>query len=296
MIAENLIIEKPCKLKDGILLIGFTGWMDGGDASSGSINFLVDFFNATQCAMIAPEGFYVYNFHGDMEISSISRPFSRVVDGLIEEYKFPENVFFCSESHNLAFFLGKEPDVEWDYFGDCIYDFCKEFGISRVYCCGSVAGLTPHTREPRIAFVASDKPFRDQLEQTGLRPSNYEGPSGIMTYLVSRGAYEQIQTANVIAEIPAYVQGYNPRSIETFIKLFARILAFKADLDELHKTSMEFEQKISELVEQQDELPAKVAELERDYDSEAFDREMGELKNWLGRQGLRFDQSEKEEE
>jgi hypothetical protein len=59
---------------------------------------------------------------------------------------------------------------------------------------------------------------------------------------------------------------------------------------------MEFEQKISELVEQQDELPEKVAELERDYDSEAFDREMGDLKNWLGRQGLRFDQSEKEEE
>jgi hypothetical protein len=70
----------------------------------------------------------------------------------------------------------------------------------------------------------------------------------------------------------------------------------KVDLDELHKASMEFEEKISDLVSQQDELPEKVAELERDYDAEAFDREMGDLKNWLGRQGLRIDKNEKEEE
>jgi predicted ATP-grasp superfamily ATP-dependent carboligase len=295
MTAENLIIDKPFSLKNGTLLVGFSGWMDGGEASTGSINYLIEFFNAPQCAMIAPEGFYVYNFHGDMEVSSISRPYTRIVNGLIEEYKFPENIFFCSEQHNLAFFLGREPDVEWDYFGDCMYDFCKEYGISTVYCCGSVAGLTPHTREPRIGFVASQQELRDQLEQTGLRPSNYEGPSGIMTYFVNRATFESIPTANLVAEIPAYVQGYNPRSIETFVKLLARLLEQKVDLDELHKASMEFEEKITELVNQQDELPEKVAELERDYDREAFDREMGELKHWMGRQGLRFDKNEKNE-
>ncbi|MBN1604748.1 MAG: PAC2 family protein [Chitinispirillaceae bacterium] len=296
MAVENLIIDKPFSLSNGTLVVGFSGWMDGGEASSGSINYLIEFFKATQCAMIAPEGFYVYNFHGDMEVSNISRPFTRIANGLIEEFKFPENAFFCSQQHNLAFFLGKEPDLEWDYFGDCIYDFCKEFGITTVYCCGSVAGLTPHTREPRIGFVASGQEFRDQLQQMGLRPSNYEGPAGIMTYLINRASFESIQTANVIAEIPAYVQGYNPRSIETVVKLFARILDLKVDLDEIHKASMEFEEKISELVSQQDELPEKVAELERDYDREAFDREMGEMKNWLGRQGLRFDKNEKDEQ
>jgi proteasome assembly chaperone (PAC2) family protein len=95
--------------------------------------------------------------------------------------------------------------------------------------------------------------------------------------------------SSLVAEIPAYVQGYNPRSIETMVKLLARLIDQKVDLDEIHTQSLEFEKKITELVDQQEELPEKVLELERDYDREAFDREMGDLKNWLGRQGLRID-------
>ena len=289
MAGESLIIETPCQLNNGTLLIGFSGWMDGGDASTGSINYLIDQMTPTQTAIIDPEGFYVFNFHGDMEVSNISRPYTRIVDGIVEEYKFPENVFFCDQNRNLAFFVGREPDIEWEYFGDCLFEFCKQSGITTIFACGSIAGLTPHTREPRIAFVASDKEMRDRLQNTGLRPSNYEGPSGITTYLVSRAHFESISMSSLVTEIPAYVQGYNPRSIETMVKLLARLIDQKVDLDEIHTQSLEFEKKITELVDQQDELPEKVQELERDYDREAFDREMGDLKNWLGRQGLRID-------
>ena len=289
MAGENLIVENLSQLHNGTLLLGFTGWMDGGDVSTGSINYLIGQFDPAQCAAIDPEGFYVFNFTGDIEISSMMRPYTRIVNGLVEEYKFPENVFYCDTKNNIAYFIGREPDVEWEYFGDCLFEFCTKMNIATIYSCGSVAGLTPHTREPRIVFVASEKEIRDRLETTGLRPSNYEGPSGIMTYLVNRAGLESVSMASLIAEIPAYVQGYNPRSIETMTKLLARLLDLKIDMDTLHEQSIEFEQKITELVNQQDELPEKVMELERDYDREAFDREMGDLKNWLGRQGLRVD-------
>src|SRR5262249_30052374 len=102
------------------LVLAFSGWMDGGDVSTGTVRRLVDFLGARPIADIDPDPFYLFNFPGPMEVAALFRPAIRIKDGLIESLEMPRNVFFCHEAANLVLFLGREPNLLWRTFGDCV--------------------------------------------------------------------------------------------------------------------------------------------------------------------------------
>ncbi len=289
MTPDRLKIYRKPKLNRPRLVLGLAGWMDGGDASTGAIKYLRDKLKAEAFAHIEPEGFYIYNFPAPMEISAFFRPHTQIKEGIILTYNPPASTFYCSEANDLVLFGGKEPNLGWQQYADCIFALCKELGISQIFFIGSVAGLTPHTREPRITCSLSDEKLKDLLTHPGIRFTNYEGPASIITYLTTRAPDEGVTMLNLIAEIPAYVQGYNPRAIETVIKTLGRLLDLQLNLDDLREMGDEFERRLSEIVQDQADLAKKISDLEADYDNEVFDTEMGDLKDWLHQKGIRLD-------
>ncbi len=289
MSAEQLTIYREPEFKQPRLVLGFSGWMDGGDVSTGTVKYLRDALKAEAFAHIEPEGFYIYNFPGSMEISALFRPHTRIKDGVILDYETPKNTFYCAEQANVILFVGKEPNLAWQQYASCIFSLCKKFGVKSVYFIGSVAGLAPHTREPRIMCSFSDERLGKLTSELGLKSSTYEGPAGIITYLTHRAPQEGISMVNLVAEIPAYVQGYNPRCIETMIRCLGRLLDLKLRVDDLREVGEAFEKKLSEVVAGQPELAEKISQLEQDYDNQVFDTEMGDLKDWLEEKGIRLD-------
>jgi hypothetical protein len=150
MACDKLNIYKRPNLTNPRLLLGFSGWMDGGEVSTGTVKCLIDKLGAQGFAEIEPTGFYIYNFPGPMEMTALFRPHTKIKDGVIESYEVPSNTFFCSEESDLILFLGKEPNLCWEEYAECIFSVCSEFGVSMIYFIGSVEGLVPHTREPRL--------------------------------------------------------------------------------------------------------------------------------------------------
>ena len=289
MTSEKLNIYKRPELNQPRMLLGLSGWMDGGSVSTGTIQCLIDRLGAEKFAEIEPEGFYIYSFPGSMEITSLFRPHTRIKDGLIKSYQRPTDAFYYSEEHNLILFLGKEPHLQWEEFGNCIYSLCAEFGVETIYFIGSVAGLVPHTRDPRIHCSVSHSKMKDTFEQYGVKFTDYEGPASIITYLTVNAAAHDLNMATLVAMIPAYVQGKNPKCIEAVTKRLLCILGLQIDIDDLRDISDEFEKRLSEIVQEQPELAGNIQKLEEDYDNEIFDSEMGDLKQWLQQQGIRLD-------
>lgn len=289
MKTEKLKIERRPALNKPRLVMGLSGWMDGGEVSTGTIKYIRKQLSAESFAHIEPEGFYLYSFPAPMELSAILRPHTKMKEGLIEQFELPTNTFYHSVQHDLVLFKGREPNLAWEEFADCIFGLCHELNISRIFFIGSVAGLTPHTREPRLTVSMSDENFRQILPQTGLQFSNYDGPAGITTYLTSRAPKEGVSMLSTVAEIPAYVQGYNPRCIESAVRFISRLLDLQVNLDYLREMGDEFEKKLTDIVNGQSELAKKVTELEADYDNQVFDTEMGDLKEWLQQKGIRLD-------
>ena len=71
------------------LVLAFSGWMDGGDVSTGTVKRLVHLLDAEPIAEIDPEPFYIYNFPGSMEIASLFRPHIEIEDGVITAQMAP---------------------------------------------------------------------------------------------------------------------------------------------------------------------------------------------------------------
>jgi len=289
MASEKLKIYKRPVLNKPRLLMGFSGWMDGGDVSTGTIQCLVEKLEAEKLAEIDPNGFYIYSFPGSMEITSLFRPHAKIKDGEIFAYDTPANTFYYSKQDNLILFSGKEPNLRWEEYSDCIFALCSEFGVKMIYFIGSVAGLVPHTREPRLFCSVSSPGLKETFRHYGVGFSNYEGPASIVTHLTARSARRNLNMVSLVAQVPVYVQGNNPKCITAVTRRLVGMLDVDVQLEDLQVISDEFERKLSEAVLEQPELANNISKLEEDYDNEIFNNEMGELKHWLEQQGIRVD-------
>src|SRR4051812_37786217 len=79
------------RLTDASMLLAFTGWMDGGEVSTGTVRNLLANLNADEIADVDPEPFYIYNFPGSMEVAALFRPEVKYTDGVITEFDMPQN-------------------------------------------------------------------------------------------------------------------------------------------------------------------------------------------------------------
>ena len=257
MATGKLNIFKKPKLNRPRLLLGFSGWMDGGEVSTGTVKYIIEKLEAERFALIDSEGFYIYSFPGSMEITALFRPHVKIKDGLIESYEVPANSFFYSQKQNLILFLGKEPNQRWEEFSEYIFLLCAEFGVEMMYFIGSISGLVPHTREPKLFCSVSDEELKETLKHYGVSFTNYEGPASIITYLLANCNKRDLSMASFVATVPAYVQGNNPKCIETAIRRLTGIMGLKIDSDDLRIVSDEFEKKLSDIVHEQPELAGK---------------------------------------
>jgi proteasome assembly chaperone (PAC2) family protein len=274
-VTDLLRMHKCPVLDEGTLVLAFSGWMDGGDVSTGTVQRLVDLLGAEPIGEIDPEPFYIYNVPGTMEIAALFRPQIRIEDGLVASCELPRNTFFCRESDNLMLFIGKEPNLRWRTFGDCIVESARRTGIRRVLIVGSFGGSVPHTREPRLYVTCSEPGLLSKMEQYGLRRSGYEGPGSFTSYLMTRARSSSLEMTSLTAEIPGYLQGRNPTSIEAVTRRLAKILQLPLDLQTLRAESTTWELEVSRIVEKDRKMAKMIHELEEAYDNSLLEQEGG---------------------
>ncbi|MFC1782922.1 PAC2 family protein, partial [Planctomycetota bacterium] len=114
------IFERP-RMDSPRLVMGLTGWMDGGEVSTGTIESLISVRHGRKIAEIDPEPFYILNFPGPMEFSALFRPHVSYKEGLMQKYQGPTNTFYADEDNHLIFFVGREPHLRWREYSECVF-------------------------------------------------------------------------------------------------------------------------------------------------------------------------------
>jgi proteasome assembly chaperone (PAC2) family protein len=266
--------------------MGFTGWMDGGDVSIGTVEYLIDSLGADRIADINPTPFYIYNMPGSMEVTALFRPHVRIADGLIEDFDEPDNAFYCVPDRNLVLFTGKEPNLAWPEFADCILDLAEACGVSMLHFVGSVAGLVPHTREPRYFGSVSNADMLPVLEQNDIVPSDYDGPASFITYLTTRARQRGMSLTTLVAGIPTYVEGKNTKCIKTTVQKIGAMLSLDLNLKELERMSAAFERELDETIQERPELAEQIRKIEAIYDQETTESRDDDLRDWFEKQGF----------
>jgi proteasome assembly chaperone (PAC2) family protein len=264
-------LDRP-SLSEATLVLAFDGWMDGGDVSTGTVQRLVDLLEARPAVEIEPETFYIYNFPGSMELAALFRPRIEIEDGLIKSIELPSATFFCHEAANLLLFMGKEPNLRWPAFADCVLEVVHVLAVRRILFVGSFGGAVPHTRQPRLHVTCSEAEMLPEMEPYALRRTAYEGPGSFSSYLMTRMPEVGVRMATLAAEIPGYLQGPNPVCIEAVTRRLAKILRLPLDLAPLRAASTEWELAVTTAIEKDEEMVAKVREMEEAYDNDLLQR------------------------
>jgi proteasome assembly chaperone (PAC2) family protein len=268
---EVLHISSRPTLHEATLVLAFSGWMDGGDVSTGTVSRLVQLTGAQPFADIDPDPFYIYNFPGSMEIAALFRPHVQIQDGLVRVLDIPTNIFYGQETANLVLFVGKEPNLRWGQFGDCILRLAADVGVRRIVFVGSYGGAVPHTREPHLYVTCSDKRLLPEMTQYGVGRTRYEGPGSFTNYLMTQAPKAKLEMISLVAEIPSYLHGTNVSCIEAVTRRLAKILQLPLDLNSLRVASTRWELDVSKQIEQDEALAAQIRKLEVAYDDQLLE-------------------------
>jgi predicted ATP-grasp superfamily ATP-dependent carboligase len=281
--------DPPPRLEGGRLVLAFSGWMDGGDVSTGSLEALTDELEAEPVAEIPPEPYYIYSFPGAMDVSALFRPDCEIKDGRVDFFGEPSNDFSVAREANVLLFTGKEPNLRWREFAESIWEVVERCKVTEIYFIGSVAGIVPHTREPRFRVSASDDSWFERAQELGFGLSDYEGPASFVTMMSVMAPDRGVRMVNIVAEIPSYVSGRNPYAIRVAAGKLAQVLGLEMDFSDLDKLSQAFRAKLDEVVRDRPDLTELVRKMENDYDQEVVDSRMGDLKAWFESQDIRLE-------
>jgi len=277
------------KLNEARLILGFSGWMDGGAVSTGALEYLIERLDAVEIAEIDPSRFFLYSFPGSMEVAALFRPEIVIEGGLVRSLEEPSCTFHVDETNGLVFFLGREPNFHWETFAECILSVAAELNVSMIHFIGSVASAVPHTRATRYMGSVSGEHLLPLLRTHGICPSYYAGPGSFVTYLTTRASERKLDMLNLVAEIPAYTEGRNVKCILEATRKLCSMLNLSLETQDLAALSEEFEQRIDAIVKGRPDLAEFVARIEAEYDKETLDSQRPDLRDWFKRQSIRAD-------
>jgi predicted ATP-grasp superfamily ATP-dependent carboligase len=258
---EHLRWSRRPQLYAPVLLVAFGGWSDAGDAATTAVNFIGDAFDAHPFASIDPEHFYDF---------SSTRPLVQFNENDEREVTWPENTFGSARvvgtELDLITLTGIEPQLKWRTFCDQIIGVAKMFDAHRVLTFGALLAEVPHARPVSIFGVGHDTEASRQLD---LLPSRYEGPTGITGVLQTAARDAGMQASSLWAAVPTYVPSApSPKAALALVDRATRLLDIAVDTTELHKAAEEYENEVTELVDDDEETSEYVHQLEERYDAD----------------------------
>jgi proteasome assembly chaperone (PAC2) family protein len=132
--------------------------------------------------------------------------------------------------------------------------------VTLVVTLGALLAEVAHTRPVRLSGSASDPELAARL---GVRPTRYEGPTGIVGVLNTTCREQGFATASVWANVPHYISGIeNPKAALALVQRVLAMLNTEADLTDLEEASRQFDQNLAEIVAQNAKIKSYVAKLE----------------------------------
>jgi predicted ATP-grasp superfamily ATP-dependent carboligase len=256
---SELNVSSRPELRRPVLIAAFRGWNDGGQGATLGGSFLAKQWDAESFAEIDCENFYDFQ---------AVRPSVSLEDGLTRKIEWPSNTFLHAPIPGLdrdaVILLGVEPNLRWKTYTALVLELVQELEVELVVTLGSLLADVPHTRPAPVSAAASDQTL---VEELGVEPSRYEGPTGIVGILLDACRREGLPAVSLWAAVPHYVSlAPSPRAALALCRRLGELVGTDIDVSELEQAAEEYTEQVTEAVASDAETAAYVEELERRVD------------------------------
>jgi proteasome assembly chaperone (PAC2) family protein len=246
--AEGLGLRAPNAL------VAFGGWVDAGSGGTGGVRHLISNMKTKKLAEIDAEEFYSF---------TDTRPLVSIVGAGERAIHWPRGEFHGTtiEDHtsDLLLFVAPEPNFKWRSFASVMLDGMQHFGVQSMMCIGSIFGAVSHKGEVRMTGWANDERYTQLLARHNVAFTNYEGPTGFVTVLLSEAEKRGLPAVAVYGFAPNYIQGVpNPRVSHALLKTFSSMTGVPLDLRELDRAGRALSRQVDRLLNDQPQLREQV--------------------------------------
>ncbi|MFD4190324.1 PAC2 family protein [Amycolatopsis thermoflava] len=247
--------------RDRVMILAFEGWNDAGDAASTALEHLQLSWDAKPLAELEPDDYYDFQ---------VSRPTVRMVDGVTRRVEWPTTrLAICHPpgyDQDIVLVTGPEPNMRWRAFCRELLGHIEDLGVTTVVTLGALLADTAHTRPVPVTGTAYDP---EAAARFGLERSRYQGPTGIVGILQDACVQAGIPAISIWAAVPHYVSHPpSPKATLALLHKLEDVLDVEVPLGALPEQAEEWQQTVSEMAEEDEEIAEYVRSLEERGDAE----------------------------
>jgi predicted ATP-grasp superfamily ATP-dependent carboligase len=249
---EHVRLSAEPNLRRPVLLYAFTGWNDAGDAASTAVRTMLAQWHASPLGEIDPEPFTDF---------ATVRP-SVYLDGGRRAIRWPSVRLWSASlpGTDAILLLGPEPALRWRSFSAQVVGLAEHFGAAMAISLGALLADYPHTHPVQVIGTATDPDLIDRFE---LRPSTYEGPTGILGVLNDAFTSAGRPAASLWATVPGYAAQFpSPRACEALLTTACEMVGTAPPVGAFDAAIAEYDARVAAMVADNDDLAAYVTRLE----------------------------------
>jgi proteasome assembly chaperone (PAC2) family protein len=230
-------IDTLPQLRDPILVVALTGWVDAGLAGTGSVAFLQEQLDAART-------FGRIDLADLMDLQQ-TRPTVHLVDGVSREIDWPEITLRAGRlDRDVVLCSGPEPSLRWRTVLGELVDVARRLEISDAFTVGGIPAMASHRRPVSVLATGTDEAL---VERAGAWRQDYSGPTGAQSVLQVMLGDAGIPTIALWAQVPHYLAGgASPPAIRAVLERLRDLARLSIDLDGLDQQVDAYERRVEE--------------------------------------------------
>jgi len=234
--APLIEIDALPKLRDPIMVVALSGWVDAGLAGAGAVAVLHEQASARPFGRIDL---------ADLMDLQQTRPTVQLRDGVTREISWPEiSLSAGSAGRDVVLCIGPEPSVRWRAVLGALVDLSRDLGIAKAFTVAGIPSMATHRRPVVVRATATDA---DLVTEAGAWRQDYTGPTGAQSALQVLLGESGVPTTGLWAQVPHYVAGgASPPAIRSLLARLRDLAGLRIDLSTLDEQALVYASRVEE--------------------------------------------------
>lgn len=248
-----LDVEQWPQLRDPVMLVALSGWVDGGMAGGGALAAVAEQLEAARA-------------FGTIDLSDLvdlqqTRPTVNLIDGTTRSVSWPSVDLVAGRAgRDVVLVAGPEPSIRWREFTDQLVHAAQRLDIQRAFTLGGMPAPVSHRRPVSVLATATS---RSVAQEVGALREDYVGPTGVQTVLQVALGEVGIPAVGLWAQVPHYVAGTpSPPAIRALLERLREVAGIEVDLRSLDEQSDLYTEKVEEGLSERPDVAEMVLQLE----------------------------------
>jgi proteasome assembly chaperone (PAC2) family protein len=230
-------IDALPQLRDPVLVVALSGWVDAGLAGGGTVAVLQEQLESVRT-------------FGRLDLSDLmdlqqTRPMVHLVDGVSREIAWPQISFSAGHlGRDVVLCVGPEPSLRWRAVLGEVVGLAEQLRVTAAFTVGGIPTMASHRRPVSVLATGTDA---ELVEAAGAWRQDYTGPTGAQSVLQVMLGDAGIPTLALWAQVPHYVAGgASPPAIRALLAKLRDLGGVSIDLDALDEQAQAYVERVEE--------------------------------------------------